>query len=113
MPRMRTRAARPTVPAQLPLVGPEDDVRVGSSEGERREADSEARTRRSDRDAQQRLATLGVTPTVARQLVAEHGTNLSSTDSMRSPRWLTVRCAFERAGCCRRLVRVKSRRVVG
>jgi hypothetical protein len=76
MPRMRTTAARPTVPAPLPLPlgGPEDDVRVGSLDGERRETESEARARRSDRDAQQRLAALGVTPTAARELVAEHGT---------------------------------------
>ena len=69
MPRMRTTAAR----SRVPLGGPEDDVRVGSSVGERREPEAETRARRSDRDAQQRLAALGVMPTVAEELVAEHG----------------------------------------
>jgi hypothetical protein len=63
--------ARPTVP--LALGGPEDDVRVGKTGGERREPEPEGRARRSDRDALQRLVALGVTPTAAQELVEEHG----------------------------------------
>jgi hypothetical protein len=78
MSRMRTTAVRSTtVPAPLPppLGGPEDDVRVGSSGGERRVPGSEARARGCNREALKCLAALGVTPMAARELVAEHGTH--------------------------------------
>lgn len=71
---MRSTAARSTVPTPLSHGVAEDAGRVGSAGGERQGPGSEARARRSDRDALQRLAALGVTPTAARELVAEHGT---------------------------------------
>jgi hypothetical protein len=74
MSRMRSTAARSTVPAPLPPGAPEAHARLGSSSGERREPEPVNRDRRSDREALQRLAALGVTPTAAQELVAEHGT---------------------------------------
>jgi hypothetical protein len=87
MPRMCTTAARSTVPAPLPYGTAEDDARVGSSDGERREADAGARARRSDREAVKCLAALGVTPTAARQLIAEHGTQrvVDALDAVATP----------------------------
>jgi hypothetical protein len=111
---MRSTAAGSTVPAPLSLGAPEEDGRVGSSGGERREPEPEGRARRSDRDALQPLVALGVTPTAAREVIAEHdtqrvvdaldGAGSASGRLLRSV--LTARrssTAVEQVGCIRRV----------